>query len=260
MKFINNGVELYYKYVTHTNAKHTYIFLHGTGANHLQVEPQFNYFAKNNNVVSLDLKGHGLSSKPDLEYTIEEYAKDVVLLVKQLKIEAPIIVGSSMGGSIAIEIASSFPEIPMALVLLDSSLLYPQHFLATLHEVRNGLRQSNYIDVIKQIYHMGCLPTDKFQAIMEEILISTPQNVWQSTLSNMLIWDEKKAKIALKNCTLPMLYIAATNIIANLELFSELCPQTIIAHTVGSGHLISVEVPDQINSMIEQFTKVYIEK
>ncbi len=55
-----------------------------------------------------------------------------------------------------------------------------------------------------------------------------------------------------------MLYIAATDIVTDLEIFKKLCPQLLIGQTVGSGHIISLEIPEQVNGMIEQFTHVYI--
>jgi hypothetical protein len=40
--------------------------------------------------------------------------------------------------------------------------------------------------------------------------------------------------------------------------FSKLCPQLIIGKVVGAGHFPTLEVPEQINSMIERFIKVYV--
>jgi hypothetical protein len=35
--------------------------------------------------------------------------------------------------------------------------------------------------------------------------------------------------------------------------FRQLCPQLVTAQTIGSGHFHQLEVPDQVNAMIERF-------
>jgi hypothetical protein len=39
----------------------------------------------------------------------------------------------------------------------------------------------------------------------------------------------------------------------DLPRFRELCPQLVTGQTVGSGHYHQLEVPEQINAMIERF-------
>jgi hypothetical protein len=44
----------------------------------------------------------------------------------------------------------------------------------------------------------------------------------------------------------------------DLEQFKAACPQLLIAKTLGAGHFSPLEVPDQINAMIERFLAVGI--
>jgi hypothetical protein len=46
----------------------------------------------------------------------------------------------------------------------------------------------------------------------------------------------------------------------DLERFGALCPQLIVAKTLGAGHFSPLEVPDQINAMIARFLAVCIER
>jgi hypothetical protein len=62
-------------------------------------------------------------------------------------------------------------------------------------------------------------------------------------------------------CKLPILYIEDSGgCYSDLPLFSSLCPQLVIGKTVGSGHFPTLEVPEQVNSMIEHFIKAYLKK
>jgi hypothetical protein len=53
------------------------------------------------------------------------------------------------------------------------------------------------------------------------------------------------------------LYIEDSGGYSDLALFSSLCPQLVIGKTVGSGHFATLEVPEQVNSMIEDFIRVF---
>src|SRR5215467_13760334 len=56
----------------------------------------------------------------------------------------------------------------------------------------------------------------------------------------------------------PILYIEDSGgCYSDLPLFSSLCPQLVIGKTVGSGHFATLEVPEQVNSMIEDFIEAY---
>src|SRR5260221_574803 len=52
-----------------------------------------------------DLRGAGWSSKPRSGYSLDDYASDVVALVRALGLEKVAVVGHSMGGAIAQKVA-----------------------------------------------------------------------------------------------------------------------------------------------------------
>jgi pimeloyl-ACP methyl ester carboxylesterase len=70
-----------------------------------------------------------------------------------------------------------------------------------------------------------------------------------STWENLLAHDTAVAAAA---CKAPVLYIGSV-FPANLARFQELCPQLVIGQTVGAGHFHQLEVPEQVNGMIERF-------
>ncbi len=65
------------------------------------------------------------------------------------------------------------------------------------YSLSDNCKSSFLLPQLEQIlllgYHLS-LATDKYQDIMENVLTSTPQHVWQSTVDNLLFWDEKKLK------------------------------------------------------------------
>ena len=103
----------------------TFIFIHGGGADTSHLAPQFYFFARRGTAINLDLRGYGKSDKPMKYGTIAQYADDVAYLCRQLKITSPIIVGHSMGGMVAVELAAKHPMLPAAIVLISSGVLFP---------------------------------------------------------------------------------------------------------------------------------------
>src|SRR6185369_7086885 len=74
-------------------------------------------FAEHHRTIIFDNRGVGRSSKPGGAYTIHEMADDAVALLDHLKIERTDVLGLSMGGMIAQELALRHPSRVRKLVL-----------------------------------------------------------------------------------------------------------------------------------------------
>jgi 2-hydroxy-6-oxonona-2,4-dienedioate hydrolase len=83
-------------------------------------------------VIAIDLPGFGSSDKPQINYTINFYTKFIVKFINSLKIRSPIsIVGSSLGGHIAAEVAIHYYKIVYKLVLASPAGVLPISFRGT---------------------------------------------------------------------------------------------------------------------------------
>jgi pimeloyl-ACP methyl ester carboxylesterase len=86
--------------------------------------------ARGNRVITLDLLGHGHSDRPrDMwRYSMIAYGKQVVALMDHLKIEQAVVMGTSLGANVALQVASTNPERLRGLVIempvLDNGLLW----------------------------------------------------------------------------------------------------------------------------------------
>jgi 3-oxoadipate enol-lactonase len=74
-------------------------------------------FSKFYTVIVLDNRGAGRSSKPDAQYSVRTMADDVIGLMDHLGIDKAHILGASMGGMIAQEIAINYPQRVKKLIL-----------------------------------------------------------------------------------------------------------------------------------------------
>lgn len=93
------------------------VLLHGLSATHYNWEHTIAAFADRWRVIAPDLPGHGRSAKPDAPYTIDFYAGVIRSLGRALGIREAVVIGNSLGGQIAVEVALSYPAWTRALVL-----------------------------------------------------------------------------------------------------------------------------------------------
>ena len=235
----------------------TFIFIHGGGADSSHLAPQFYFFARRGTAINLDLRGYGKSDKPVKYGTIPQYADDVAFLCRQLKITSSIIIGHSLGGMVAVELAAKHPMLPAAIVLISSGVLFPKAALEDLEKVLRGLRSDTYRTTIQALIDQICLPSDRFKSQVERTFFAIPQQQWVAAYEAMFAWD-KVARERVSACKLPILYVEDSGgCFSDLALFSSLCPQLVIGKTVGSGHFPTLEVPEQVNSMVERFIEAY---
>jgi pimeloyl-ACP methyl ester carboxylesterase len=96
------GINLYYE--IHGEGQ-PLLFIHGLGSSARDWELQVTDFAKSYKVITFDLRGHGQSDKPAGPYSMSMFAADTVGLLKALGIESPHVVGLSLGGGVAFQMA-----------------------------------------------------------------------------------------------------------------------------------------------------------
>ncbi len=83
--------------------------------------------AENHKVYLLDLRNHGNSIK-STAFDYDTMAKDVITFIEKHQIESPIILGHSMGGKVAMNLAVEYPEKISKLIIADiGPKAYPVH-------------------------------------------------------------------------------------------------------------------------------------
>ena len=97
------------------------LLLHGSFASSRWWQPFLQVLPPAIRAIAPDLRGCGLSDKPEQGYDIPEQAADVHALVEALGLEEFDLVGHSSGGAIAVEYALTHPERLRSLILVDTA-------------------------------------------------------------------------------------------------------------------------------------------
>jgi 3-oxoadipate enol-lactonase len=90
-------------------------------------DSQVEYFSPNYTVVRLDTRGYGQSDAPTVPYSPPE---DVFALLQFLKLDRACIVGLSMGGTEAIDVVATHPQVASCLVVVAGSPAWLQYSAA----------------------------------------------------------------------------------------------------------------------------------
>jgi pimeloyl-ACP methyl ester carboxylesterase len=250
-----DGVSLFYEEAG--SGRPPIVLVHGWCCDHTFMAPQLAHFGDAHHILAVDLRGHGQSDRPQQAYTISGFADDLAWICHELTLEWPVVVGHSMGGAIALELAAQRPDLPSAIVILDSAVLPTHDAWAGVQPVISQLHTTSYRDVMRQfIGDVFFLPTDDPQrkAQIIDTMLATPQHVLVSAFEGIFLWD---AAAAVGKCRVPTLYIASTRPRGDVAQFRELCPQLAHGQVVSSGHFVQLEVPQQVNAMIERFLAIH---
>lgn len=253
---VRDGVALRYEWAE--GIERPVVLVHGWCCDHSYFAPQFDFLsARGHTVLAVDLRGHGESDKPEGSYSMEVFADDLAWLASELSLERPVIVGHSMGGVIAFELAIRHADLPGGIVMIDSPVTRPEQSRAGMPAFLEKLNGSTYREALTDyVTEVLFLPTDDAER-KAEILLQMPEtarHVMISAFEGLRDFDPDAARGPLR---IPSLYIAADDRpLSDLPHLFQLAPDMLFGQTVGSGHFCTLEVPDQVNAMLARFLAV----
>jgi non-heme chloroperoxidase len=93
------------------------IFLHGITDSWRSFEMVLPYLPRSLHALAPSQRGHGDADRPDAGYRSQDFAYDLAAFMDALALESAVVVGHSMGGSVAQRFAIDYPERVAGLVL-----------------------------------------------------------------------------------------------------------------------------------------------
>lgn len=232
------------------------VLIHPWCGDHTFMTPVMERFSASHRVLAVDLRGHGQSDRPEGGYDIPSLADDIARLCDETGITSPVIVGNSLGGMIAMELASR-PAPVAAVVCLDSPIVPPAGLLDQFRPLAAALRtphaEAALVAFAEQVG--GFADNPERHAWLLQKVRSNAAAPMASTLEALFDYDSDRRAAA---CKAPLLYLSAGQWFTDVARLRSLCPQAMIGQTIGSGHFHQLEVPEQVNAMIARFLKIAV--
>lgn len=117
-----NGIRMHY-WRTGSGDKPQIVLSHGATDSGLCWSRVARALERHYDVIMVDARGHGLSDKPAADYGPRQSAADLAGLIRALGLDAPQLIGHSMGGEISANCAADYPDLPGSLVVIDSGFI-----------------------------------------------------------------------------------------------------------------------------------------
>jgi pimeloyl-ACP methyl ester carboxylesterase len=112
-----NGVNYYYAVY---GKGEPLLLLHGGLFNHEMFGPTLTKLAQSRKVIGVDLQGHGRTPLGDREISLVDIGNDMAGVLKKLGYDKVDVLGYSMGGGVAFQLAAQHPEMVRRLVLVST--------------------------------------------------------------------------------------------------------------------------------------------
>jgi len=250
---VRDGTKLAYE--ERGRGEPAFVFVHGWTCDRSFFAPQAEYFARHHRVVSVDLRGHGESDKPEGPYSIAGFADDIAYLMERLGLGRAVVVGHSMGGITVLQLAAAYPDRVAAIVMVDPApfSIPPEvrpDVEALLASIAAGHEEPRRGFIVDRFFLPASDP-----ALVQRVLgvmMAAPSHVAAGALRAAVEFD---APAAAARCKAPALHIAGTPPFNEPHQMSQWLPGVVNGWTVGAGHFNQLEAPEQVNSMIEGFLR-----
>lgn len=248
-----DGLRVYYE--RSVGGESELLFVHGWCCDRTAFQPQFDHFARTHTVTALDLRGCGRSDRPEGGYAIPGFADDLARFCAEVGIEKPVVVGHSLGGMIGVELAARHPSVPRALVLVDPGPIDPlPTTVKVLSAFAEELEGPSGEDVRRQyVQDMGARDEELARWIVD-VMCAVPLPNAAAVIRGVNAWNGVGA---LALCTVPTLLLRSTlDENPDAVRLRAIKPDLEVGITVGAGHFHQLEVPDQVNAMIDRFLQL----
>jgi len=252
-----NGVTL--QYVEQGDpAGRPVVLLHGVTDSWRSYEPVLPCLPSHLRVFAISQRGHGDSSKPEDGYLPRDFAADVAAFLDAVGIDTAVIVGMSMGSTVAQRFAADYPERVTKLILLAAfySFADKPELVEFWREAIDPLTDPVDREFAREFQVSTTaqpIPDDLLETVIDETM-KVPARVWRGVFSGLIDHDDPNVANQI---------IAPTLILwgdqdaygprSDQETLHEVIPNSRLVIYEGHGHATHWEDPARVAKDIVAF-------
>jgi len=275
--------DIYIYYEIHGEGK-PLLLIEGLGYSSWMWFKQIPAFSKEYKVIVFDNRGVGNTDKPNSEYAIQMMADDAAGLLKALGLDSAYILGASMGGFIAEELALKYPDMVKSLVLVSTSFGGKNSMPIASNLWNSFVKLWGLVPDVLQFSGKGSVPminsfgltpekriryglslaftSEYFKTHTEEVdrIVGwrlnnlQPSYAWDRQLMAGMNFDAADRVSRIKAPTL-VLTGSDDRVVSSesSKRLAEEIPNSRFITLEGTGHLLFIEQPEEFNKMVLNF-------
>lgn len=242
-------------------ADQTVIFVHGFPFNKNMWIPQLEALPPSIRGIAMDVRGHGNSTTGHGFFSIDVFAKDLLVFLRKMAIPHAVICGISMGGYIALRAYQIQPELFTGLVLCDTNSVADnnaakQKRFDTIQSVLKNGKRAFSIGFVNNVFGKKALTEN--QAAIDLIKSSIRRNTESSICATLLaLASRTDTTDSLATISVPALVIrgAEDRITSHeqSEILVSNIPDAIYLEIPDCGHLPNLENTTRFNMELMTF-------
>ncbi|ADC65073.1 alpha/beta hydrolase fold protein [Ferroglobus placidus DSM 10642] len=249
--FDSNGLKLRYFEV---GKGEPLILIHGLGESLEGWTFQYSEFARKYRVVSLDLRGFGMSDIPE-KISVRDFAEDVKNLMDFLKIDAAHLLGLSMGGVVCFEFYKNYPERVKSLVLANTLHKLPEEAKPLFEERLKLLERGSMEEIAEFIANISFHQKRRELIDLVKTIIRKNDKEYYTKVTieiGKINYEDLLPKIAVPT----LVIVAEFDITTPPELgeqIAKLIPNSTLKVVKNAAHLAKMENPEEFNRFVLEF-------
>ncbi len=231
------------------------ILLHGLGDDLTSWQPQVDALADTCRILRLDVRGHGRSQRTVADYSITSMARDVLAAAEAAGFDRAHVVGISMGGGVAFEVAILAPDLVESLVIVNST---PTARVGGWKgRLALGVRQlmARFLTPAKAAPTIAgrLFPEPDQQDLRDEFVQRLSDNdpdAYRESLNALVAFDRADES---RSIQAPTLFVHSEHDYTPLpwrQPFVDAMPDATLVQVDGAHHAVTAEKPEEFNRIL----------
>ncbi len=231
------------------------VLVHGLGCNWTLWVKQLAWLVPYRRVIAIDARGSGQSRPAAPGWSTRDMAADLRAVVEDAKLVDPVVVGLSMGGTIALQYALDYPDALSHLVVADAPAGIPEAYQ---QQQQQELQLINTVSVsetarrrMAQAFSVtGNQRLEQWMVAMIEAMATDNYRSQANATFAFNVWDR------LHEITVPTTVVSGA-LDTIVPVSSALAMQQALPHATlrvieGCGHFVNLEAPDAFHAVLAE--------
>lgn len=253
-----DGAEIHYEV---TGAGEPVLFLHGLGSSTLDWEPQVSAFAGRYRTIAIDARGSGESRdlrKANGPFSVAEFAADALAVLDHVGATPAHVVGLSMGGVVAFQMAVTRPQALRSMTIVNSAPAFEvrgARAVATIW-LRRGISRLFGPKGMARILAPKLFPKAEHAPLRAQFIARMARNRRSAYIATQLAVLGWSVADRLESIHVPTLVVGAEHdypFLANKRAWARRMPRAEYVEVPGAHHALPIEAPAPFNAALGAF-------